>query len=201
MMQTLSQGKRRLLALLILALALGLVYALAVTPLLSLNTHYLDRIDDLERRLRILDNKLASGDQLRSQQDHLKKQLDRNEQYLKSATEALAGADLQRIVKRQAQLSACEIMSTQPLPSSQDAGFNTVALKVRMRGKIDNLVRLFHSLETGKPHLFIDNLSIRSRIQHARKIDYQNGKNARVIDMVETLDVEFDLKGYMMKQS
>ena len=202
MMDNLSVGKRRGLALLILVVVAGLAYSVTVTPLLSLKRDYSDRIDNLERRLRIVDNKLARGDSLRARQAVLKQQMERNDHYLKSNTEALAGADLQRIIKRLAQLNQCEILSTQPLPSIQESGFNAVSLKVRMRGKLDNFVRIFHALETGTPYLFLDDLSIRSRIQHSRRIELNDRANAnarRVIDLVETLDVEFDLTGYMMK--
>jgi general secretion pathway protein M len=201
MMHNLSPIQSRLLALLILALALGLIYSLTVMPLVAMNAQYADRIDNLERRLRILDNKVASGDELRARQQNLRKLFESNEHYLTSNTEALAGADLQNIVKRLSRLSSCEILSTQPLASTQESGFRAVSLKVRMRGKLDNLVRVFHGLETGKPYLFIDNLSIRSRIQHSRKIDFKAGNNARVIDLVETLDVEFELTGYLRKTS
>lgn len=201
MIDALSKRQRQLLALIILILLTSLMFTFTAVPLLSLNTHYADTIEQLERRLQILQRKAATGNDLRTRHAQLKKILSSNRHYLKSATEALAAADLQGIVKRVSRSNRSEVLSTQILPTIKELGFSGVTLKVRMRGKLSNLVKIFHSLESGQPYLFMDNVSIRSRIQHSRKINYKSGKNSRTVDLVEMLDIEFDLTGYMPQQS
>lgn len=201
MMDALSKTQRQLLALAILALLIGLMFTFTAVPLWSLNSHYTDTIERHQQRLQILQRKAATGDDLRARQAQLKQILSSNRHYLKSATEALAAADLQGIVKRISRSNQAELLSTQILPSIKDLGFSGVTLKVRMRGKLSNMVRIFHTLETGQPYLFMDNVSIRSRIQHSRKIGYKSGQNSRTVDLIEMLDIEFDLTGYMQQQS
>jgi general secretion pathway protein M len=192
MMESLTQKQRQLLALAILALVAVLIFTLLVAPLWAVNRHYLDTVDGLSRRLQILERTASEGDELRSQHEQLKRSLARNRHYLKSTSEALAAANLQGIIERVAGSKNMEVLSTQILPSSTEAGFTRVALKVRMRGSMDNTVKVFHALETGQPYLFLDNVSIRS---HARR---RIGKFKIGQDL---LNVDFDLIGYMLKQS
>ena len=189
MIDALSKTQRQLLALAILILIVVIIFMLTVAPLWALNRHYLDSIDGLEGRLEILQRTVAAGSGLRSQHDQLKRALASDRHYLKSTTEALAAADLQGIVKRIAGQKDMEVLSTQILPTIEQSDFTGVALKVRMRGRLDNMVKAFHALETGQPYLFLDNVSVSSRNRRVSKIS-QN-----------LLNVDFDLIGYMPRQS
>ena len=203
MFDSLSKIQRQLLALLILGVLIISIFTLVAAPIMSLNSHYQDSIDLLEKRLQILQRKVATGNQLRSRHDQLKSMLANNQQYLKSPSEALAAADLQGIIKRIAISNRLELQSTQTLPAKNEMDFTGITLKVRVRGKLANLVTVFHTLETGQPYLFIDNLSIRSRIQHSRKINFEAAPQRQQelkVDLVEMLDVEFDLTGYMPRK-
>ncbi len=201
MIDAMSKAQRRMLALLILLVILAIGFGLTAAPLLSLNTRYLDDIDQLERRLQILQRKVAAGDELRARQTELKRMLATNRHYLPSKTEALAAADLQRMVKSIARTNGVEVPSTQSLLAVQELGFSGVTLKVKVRGKLENLARIIHTLESGRPFLFLDNLSIRSRVQHDRRINFKGGQHARTINLVETLDAEFEVTGYLLEQS
>lgn len=188
----LTKKQRQLLALAILALVVVMIFTLMVAPLWAVNRHYLDTIDGLDSRLQILQRTASAGSGLRSQHEQMKRSLASNRHYLKSASEALAAANLQGIIKRIAGSKSMEVLSTQILPASEEAGFTRVALKVRMRGRLDNTVMAFHALETGQPYLFLDNVSISSHAQ--RRIGkFKVGQNL--------LNVDFELIGYMLQQS
>jgi len=189
MIESLTKKQRQILALSILVMIIT-IFTLLIVQLVALNRHYVDTIDQLEQRLDILQRTAASGNSLRSQHEQLKQLLDSNRQYLKSATESLAAADLQGIVKRISATNAMEVLSTQILPAIKESDFTGVTLKVRMRGKLDNLVKVLYTLETELPYLFLDAVSIRSQFQHTSNIN-----------LLEQLDVEFNLTGYMPGQS
>lgn len=190
MIESLSSTQRRLLALAILAVVLVVIYAATVVPLRALNRHHLETIERLETRLAILQRSVATDASLRARHAQLQKAMAANRQYLKSETDALAAADLQGIVKRIATRNATELLSTQILPATEESGFTRVALKVRMRGLLDNLVKAFHGLETGQPYLFLDNVGI-------RKLTIRRFQNAAG----DQLDVDFELIGYMPRPS
>ena len=187
-----TKRQRQALALAILALVVGLIFTLTIAPLWAVNKHYLDTIDNLDHRLQILQRTASADSGLRSQHEQLKRALASNRHYIKSNTEALAAARLQGIVKQAAGNKGMEVLSTQILPSGEEAGFTRVAVKVRMRGSLDNAVKLFHSLETGQPYLFLDNVSVRGHARRVKKLQVTYG---------QMLNVDFDLIGYMQKQS
>lgn len=186
MIDSLTERQRQILALAILALLIAIMVALTVVPLWAANRHYHNSIDGLDGRLEILQRAAAAGDGLRSQHEQLKRSLASNRHYLKSTSEALAAADLQGIVKRIASAKSMEVLSTQILPVTEESEFTRIALKVRMRGTLDNLLKVFYALETGQPYLFLDNVSVRSRGQRRHKVNTG-----------QLLDVDFDLIGYM----
>lgn len=190
MIDALSIRQRRGLALAILLMIVIVIHVLAIVPLWALNRHYLDTIDSLEARLGVLTGKVATSAELRSQHEQLRRALADNRQYLKNSSDALVTANLQGIVKRVANSKAMELLSTQILATTEEAGIRRVALKVRMRGKLENLVGVFHALETGQPYLFLDNVSI-------RRLGMRRYKSARG----EQLDVDFDLIGYVFRSS
>lgn len=197
MMDSLTQKQRQSLALAILALAVVMIFTLTVAPLWAVNQHYLDTIDNLDNRLQILQRAASAGSSLRSQHDQLKRSMTSNRHYLKSTSEALAAANLQGIVKRITGSTGMEVLSTQILPAGEEAGFTRVALKVRMRGGLDNTVKVFHALESGQPYLFLDNVSILGRAQR----NYGKLKIKGKTNYGYLLNVDFDLIGYMQKQS
>jgi len=197
MIDSLTQKQRQLLALAILALVVVLIFTLTVAPLWAINRHYMDTIDGLDHRLQILQRTASEGSGLRTQHEQLKRALASNRHYLKSTSEALAAANLQGIIKRITGSTGMEVLSTQILPAGEEAGFIRVALKVRMRGGLDNTVKVFHALETGQPYLFLDNVSILGRAQRS----YGKLKLKGNTSYGYLLNVDFDLIGYMQKQS
>jgi len=190
MIDALTKKQRQLLALAILALVVVMIITLTIAPLWAVNRHYQDTIDGLGKRLNILQRTVSSNNDLQSQHEQLKRSLASNRHYLKSTSEALAAANLQAFVKRIAVSKGMEVLSTQILPASEEAGFTRVALKVRTRGMLDNTVQVFHTLETGQPYLFLDNITVR-----------RTSRRSKSTTTGQMLNVDFDLIGYMLKQS
>jgi len=192
MMGKLDPRQRRLLALVVLALALGAVFSIAVVPVLLANRHYQDTIADLENRLQQLQRAAAIDDTLQPQYEQLKRWQTSDAHYLKSNSAALAAAELQRLVKRILVAKNAEVVSTQILTTREEEGFDRVALKVRIRGKLENIVQAFHVLETGDPFVFLDNVSVRA--SRGRRV---RGRAATL----QALDIDMELIGYMPHSS
>ena len=192
MIEKLNPQQRRLLALAILVLALGAVFSVSVLPVLLANQHYRDTIDGLESRLQQLQRAAAIGDTLQPQYEQLKRWRSSDAHYLKSNSTALAAAELQRLVKRIIVAKNAEVVSTQILTTRQEEGFDRVALKVRIRGELENIVQAFHVLETGEPFVFLENVSVRA--SRGRRVRGQ-------VATLQTLDIDMELIGYMPHSS
>ncbi len=189
----LNKTQSRLLALLILGALIALVVVLTVMPVWSANRHYSEVISGQEGRLEQLQRSAAIGASLQGRHDQLRRWQASDTQYLKSTSEALAGAELQRVVKRISVAQKAQLLSTQILPSQEEGGFTRVSLKVRIRGTLEQIVRVIHALETSTPFLFLDKVSLRSHGSLRSRL----AKGAAV----GTLDTDFDLIGYMRASS
>lgn len=192
MIEKLDRKQRRLLALAILLLALALVFSITLLPVLLANQHYRDTLAGLEGRLQQLQRAAAIGDTLQPQYEQLKRWKTSDAQYLKSNSAALAAAELQRLVKRIIVSKNAEVVSTQILTTRQEEGFDRVALKVRIRGELENIIQAFYVIETGEPFVFMDNVSVRA--SRGRRVRGQ-------APTLQTLDIDMELIGYMPHSS
>jgi general secretion pathway protein M len=192
MIEKLSSGQRRLLAVAILVLALAVVFSITVWPVLVANQHYQDTIDHMESRLQQLQRAAAIGETLKPQYETLERWQTTDARDLKSTSPALAAAELQRLLKRIAVTRNAEVVSTQSLATRQEAGFDRISLKVRMRGELDNIVQTFYDIETGEPFVFLDNVSIRA--SRGRRV---GGK----VSTLQILDIDMEVIGYMPHSS
>ena len=104
----------------------------------------------------------------------------------------LAAAELQRLLKRIVAEKDVQVVSAQSLTTRQEAGFDRIALKVRMRGELENIVQTFYEIETGEPFVFLDNVSIRG--SRGRRV---GGK----VSTLQVLDIDMEVIGYMPHSS
>jgi len=68
-----------------------------------------------------------------------------------------------------------------------------------MRGEIEDLVDLFYSLESGKPALFTDNVTVLANPRRQTRVSRRAGRRVAV-QSVPALDIRFDLTGYAGKE-
>jgi len=188
MIDSLTRGQRRVLAVAILVLALGAVFSVTALPVLLANRHYQETIVDMQGRLQQLQRAAAIGASLQPQYEQLKRWQTTDAQYLKSSSAALAAAELQRLLKRIIVANKAQVMSTQILATKQEEGFDRISLKARIRGALENIVRAFYVLETADPYIFLENVSIRASA--GRRVGGHTSP-------VQTLDIDMELTGYM----
>jgi general secretion pathway protein M len=187
--EQLNPRQRQLLALAILILALGAVFSITILPVLLANQHYRETIDGMQSRLQQLQRAAAIGGTLKPQYDQLQRWQSSDAQYLKSASAALAAAELQRLVKRIVTAKNAQVVSTQILNTRQEEGFDRVGLKVRIRGELEDIAQAFYEIETGEPFVFLDNVSIRAS---------GGGRRLRGrASPLRSLDIDMELIGYM----
>ena len=115
-----------------------------------------------------------------------------NPGFLPEGNRELASAGLvQRLEQVVGSTSAdnktCQITARTPAEMPSKEPFARVAVQVRLRCGTDELAAVLHSLESGSPQLFIDNLDLLSR----RSYLMNNIESAGI------LDVSFDLYGYL----
>lgn len=179
----------RILALALLLGLLLLAYAVVVAPLVAGYRQSQGALAEARELLAGYRSVAARRDALEAQLAALSERQDDSGLYLAGATDALAAAALQDHVKSAIEGGGGNLRSIQILPAEDDEGFRRVGVRAQLTATVDDLLRILHGIESGRPFLFVDALEVNNR--RARR---------RSRDEPETMDpvllVRIDIAGY-----
>lgn len=184
----------RWLALVILAGVLLLAYLVLVHPWWTVPMHALDaRITTLQERDLRVRTELAQAPQVRQRLVEVQEQAQGIPGFMTERSPELAVAALvQRLETAVAEASpgnrSCAIANRSPMTEPGQQRFPRAVVQVRLRCGNPELAAVLHSLESGAPRLFVDNLNV--LVQRYFFGAGQGGQGAG-------LDVTFDLYGYL----
>jgi general secretion pathway protein M len=182
-----------LLALGLLLLAVAAVAGVALVPLWQTSERYDEAIADVQQRLAVARRVAAAGAGLEPLLAEFERGHASDARYLKSASQTLASAELQGIVNRAIVSKRGQILSTQIVDAAREQRPEQVTLGVSMRATLEQAVEIFYLLETGNPHLFIENVDVRRRA-YVGAI----GRHSSAAPAGPTpLDVQFEVSGYL----
>ncbi len=158
-----TPAAQRAAALGALLLAAALVIAALALPAWWLYDRYDSAATQLARQLR----SYTSLNQLRPTLTQALEALKAKESrkfFVKGASAALAGADLQDIVKSLIETNNGRLLSSQLLAHKDDSGVRQVNATIQMTASIQNLRQILHAMESREPYLFLDNLTVRAQV-------------------------------------
>lgn len=102
---------------------------------------------------------------------------------LSGESDGSATAALQTLLQSVLEDTAAELISVEALPSAPDGAYSAIRLRAQFSIGHDALPRALHALESGRPVVFLDNLTISAR-------------SARAVGVERPLDVRVDLTAY-----
>ena len=185
-MRTLPPQQSRMLALSLLLGAVALIIAIIAVPVLLLHRHYDQAIEQQLDLLARYSRIGATAPSLTGQLEALKAR-DTRSFFLKSPVPALAASEIQDLVKSVAGSNGGKISSMQIPEHKDDGNYRKVTVSIQMNASIGAIQKIFYALETRRPYLILDNVSIRSMAWQA-----QRGLNAPEPEF----HVQFDVMGY-----
>jgi general secretion pathway protein M len=189
MIGKLDRKKKRQLAIGILVSVIIAVLMITAGPIWVANASRQARLDDAHERLQRYEQISARDRELLPQYRNLLQKQRSVGNHLRSETSAVAGAELQRLVKTITGANQAQILSTQLLPVSEEEGFLRVTLKVRLRGTLPAILQSLYDIETGEVYMFVDDVALR---------DNMIGRSRA---QVRAMDAEFELVAYMPEAS
>ncbi len=190
MIKQLSRDRQRLLAFALLFLCIVLVLAAIFAPLINAATSANDRIEDLQFKLLRYKRIAAGKGQVLQYLDRLKTEQGDQNHFSDRATPALASADLQQLIKKVVVDAGGRLLSTQVVPETEEDHFIKTSVKVQMSGDTMALRNVLYDIETARPMLIIDNLTIRA-------ISARRDPRTRKLLPSNELNVNFDVSGYI----
>ncbi len=84
--------------------------------------------------------------------------------FVKGATAALAGADLQDAAKAVIESSGGRVLSSQLLPHKDEGAFRQVSATMQLTATMQNLRQVLYALEGREPYMYLDNLTVRAQV-------------------------------------
>ncbi len=194
-MKPMTANTHRLAAVALLALALLLVYGAVDRGLIARYRSYQKTGQELQERLQRLRGIVANRELLETELQGLKEDNAMAVYYLETSSPTLAATELQQRIKSIVEGNGGQLTSTQILPVTQDSGFTRVAIRAQMQGGTEVLQKVLHGLETARPLLFVDNLTIRSQLIRKRV------RGSREVSTTLRMTTVFELAGYMRDEA
>lgn len=189
--ENLAAPRRRLLALALLVGVVAFVVATLAVPYYLLLTGYDERLGQLDEKRLAYRAIMQDGEVALGQQRQLDRIESANGYFLTSGKPTLASAELQRRVKLVIEQSGGAVVSSQMLGERNEAGLDQVVLRVQMRSGVEELGKVFHTLESQPPVVMLDNVMIGARPGSAA------AAAARGKSTLPQLDVRFDVAGFL----
>jgi general secretion pathway protein M len=191
MIANLDKNRQRQLALAILVAFIAALLCITALPIWAANASRNATLAEGMERLQRYEQIAARDKELLPQYEAMIRKQKSAGNHLRSDTPAVAGAELQRLVKSIASRNKAQIVSTQILPAGEEQGFVRVALTVRVRGTLPAVLQSFHDIESDDIYMFLDNVSLR---------DNMVGRSQFKVEL-RPIDAEFDLIAYMPESS
>jgi general secretion pathway protein M len=189
-----NASRKRWSAIGLLLLALAAVYAIGLhwwwtSPMLAMGQR-MDELREQELRFRMLAQQRPAIEQRLAE---LRRSEQSNPAFLPETSVELAQAGLtQRIESEVGAVSpdhgSCSITQRTPTASNAPERYQRVVVQVRLLCGMTEFSALLHSLESGRPQLFVTNLNLIGRVGFAA-----NGTP----ETSGPLDIAFDLFGYL----
>lgn len=166
-----------------------LVHAWWTVPMLDLQT----RIDDLKERDARARATLEQAPEIRKRLGEVREQAARLPGFMaEGSTELATAALIQRLETTVQQASpknrSCAIQNRSPLTEPRKERFARAIVQVRLQCGVRELEVVLHSLESGSPRLFIDNLNVTAQRFYFTPDQAPTGGG---------VEVSFDLYGYV----
>lgn len=160
MMPALTPMHRRVAALSILFVVLGVVYGFVVNPLVNRYSANHEQIAQLQQRLAGYRRIASEAPAVKAALNRKLGEIKRAAYFLRNTKHALASAELQELVRGRITAAKGHLMSSQAYDVSRVEGREQVSVEVRVQGDIGVLRSLLFELTTGRPVVFVDDLNV-----------------------------------------
>lgn len=192
-MQTLNNTQQRWFALGLLCVTIVSLCMLVVLPWLSSRSELNNKIDEQVFRIKRYQRVIASREEVLIEVEQGREEINALGYFNTQVSTSLATAELQNSIKAMAKHAGGELSSSQVLPNKEQDGLLRIAVKVKLKGDMEMLRSLLYEIETEKPFLIIENITV---LPAPKRRNRKTRKTEPTGNVVVTLEVS----SYMRKQ-
>lgn len=186
--------QQRWIAIGLLGLVIFSTIFMIIIPLVSTGLENHEQKQELIFRLQRAKQIVARKDSVLANIEQIKNKYQKQNYFSTRDTEALASADLQKLIKSSIAQAGGQLTSTQVLPHRNDNGFNRVIVKVRMSGDIEVLRSVLHEIESSAQVMVVDQIDI-------RPVRGKRNRKTRKIEPSNKMNINFQVAGFMRKSN
>ena len=144
--ENMDASRQRQIAVGLLVIAAILLLCVTILPVTLANRALNGEIETLHGRLQRLETIASQDEELRARYTKLRQNQATRGYFLQGDSEAVASAELQRILKNITTAHGTQLMSTQILPAVTEDSLTRVSLRIRIRGPVEGLVESLYEL-------------------------------------------------------
>lgn len=175
--------------LVLLLVGLGLVM-----PWIDRDRRYNEEIDRLSNQVERLARMAATLPGLQATEGKAAEDPAIGSFYLAGQTANLAAAELQNLLKQMVEGSGGTLVSAQLLPTQNQEGSQVVSVSLRLNCTTEALFDILYKIESARPLLFVDTLSVREQKRRTVR-PVRQGQQPQ--ETIQDLTVRLDVYGYL----
>lgn len=157
-----SSPQSRALALGLVAVVLIVLWSLAVAPIWAAFANQDEARVSAERLVHEYQRRSVPLATLQARLDALKQQHATEAGLIEAANPAVAGATLQTEIRRVIAAHGGMLRSVQPLPPSQEASYQKIAVRIDTTVPSNRLIDVLYDLEAAVPYLLAETFELRA---------------------------------------
>ncbi len=193
----LSPATSRFVAVSLLILLVLFVLFYLLLPLGRIYGEKSSEVNSLADQLRRFEYLVANEDKINAELKRIDELGSDGDLFLSGNKQSIASANLREFINEAVKRSGGQLVSSQDYEADAVPSATPIGLRLQVSGEVQNLVDLLYELESARPVIFVDELSVTSsstRIRSSRT----NLRNQRArTTNLNSLDIRMDVVGYL----
>lgn len=197
-MNEFSPATSRFVALSLLLLLVLFVIFNGLVPLLKLYGEKAGQLETLSGQLSRFEYLVANEDSINAELKRIDELGAEGDLFLSGNKVSIASANLREFINEAVKRSGGQLVSSQDYEAEPVPSATAIGLRLQFSGEVENLIDLLYELESARPVIFIDELSVTSSSSRIRssRVNLRD-RRKRVSRNLSSLDVRMDVVGYL----
>lgn len=194
-MINLSPVTSRFAAVSLLFLMIFFVIFYLFVPLGSFYVNKTEAVRDLQQQLSRFEYLIANENNINAELKRIDNLGSEGDLFLSGNKKSIASANLREFINEAVKRSGGQLVSSQDYDAEPIASATAIGLRLQVTGEVKNLVDFLYELESARPIIFIDDLSVSSSSSRLRASKVR--RNRAKPRNRSSLDIRMDVVGYL----